>query len=163
MGANSLVSREVPPRCLTAGFPARVVAKAPEFPKELDQDEKVGILKNIVSEMTEFFKNSGMSITEKAGSLEFTWNRKKLFGVKSNSGRMRVSYNTEDRNFPEPEDNINVYLSLDRISDEHRKQLNHQNTMWIEIERKEQSSYSNELGDEVSNFLKRYGVRTIRV
>jgi hypothetical protein len=35
--------------------------------------------------------------------------------------------------------------------------------MWVEIARKEQSSYSNDLGDEVLLFLKRYGVRTIRV
>jgi hypothetical protein len=35
--------------------------------------------------------------------------------------------------------------------------------MWIEIARKEQSEYSNPLGDEVSLYLRRYGVRTVRV
>ena len=35
--------------------------------------------------------------------------------------------------------------------------------VWIEIDRKEQSSYSDALGDEVTSFLRRYGVRTLRV
>ena len=33
VGANSLVHRTIPPRCLAMGFPARVVSKFPDFPR----------------------------------------------------------------------------------------------------------------------------------
>jgi hypothetical protein len=35
--------------------------------------------------------------------------------------------------------------------------------MWIDIENKEQSDLTNDLGDEVAVFLKRYGVRLFRI
>jgi hypothetical protein len=34
--------------------------------------------------------------------------------------------------------------------------------MWIDLAKKEQSRTSNDLGEEVLNFFKRYGVRTLR-
>jgi len=34
--------------------------------------------------------------------------------------------------------------------------------MWIDVSKKEQSRASNELGEEVLAFLKRYGVRMLR-
>jgi hypothetical protein len=57
---------------------------------------------------------------------------------------------------------LDVFLSLFEIPDEIRSLLSKQDIMWIDIARKEQSRNSNDLGDEVSNFLKRYGVRTLR-
>ena len=56
-----------------------------------------------------------------------------------------------------------VFLSLCDIPDDVRQRLEARGTMWIEIAKKEQSRYSNDLGDEISNFLKRYGVRTLRI
>ena len=35
IGANSLVKETIPPRCLAVGFPARVIAKAPYFPRKV--------------------------------------------------------------------------------------------------------------------------------
>ena len=41
IGANSLVHRTIPPKCLAVGFPARVVSKYPDFPREIADEEKV--------------------------------------------------------------------------------------------------------------------------
>ena len=41
IGANSMVHRTIPPRCLAVGFPARVVSKPPDFPKPMTYDEKI--------------------------------------------------------------------------------------------------------------------------
>jgi hypothetical protein len=58
---------------------------------------------------------------------------------------------------------VDVFLTLWDIPDDVRQRLQSLGTMWIEIAKKEQSRQSNNLGDEVSNFLKRYGIRTNRV
>jgi hypothetical protein len=57
---------------------------------------------------------------------------------------------------------VDVFLSLFELPEELRSLLSKRNIMWIDIAKKEQSRNSNDLGDEVSNFLRRYGVRTLR-
>lgn len=55
-----------------------------------------------------------------------------------------------------------VFLSLQPIPEDVRESLASRDVMWIDIARKQQSRVSNDLGNEVSAFLKRYGVRTLR-
>jgi hypothetical protein len=57
---------------------------------------------------------------------------------------------------------LDVFLSLGEIPGDVRDLLGSRNIMWIDIAKKEQTRISNDLGDEVSSFLKRYGVRTAR-
>jgi hypothetical protein len=64
---------------------------------------------------------------------------------------------------PDRSGGIDVLLSLKEIPGETRNRLTAENVTWVEIARKEQSLVTNEFGDEVSLFLKRYGVRTLRV
>jgi len=164
VGANSVVSGTVPPRCLSLGFPARVVAKEPEFPRKLGDEDKVQILKNIVKAMIEYFSQSGISCEEFEGDLNFRIRRTRGLSFTRKSWRMRIIYrNTLKSDLPEPRDKIDILLSLGKIPEEERAILKQDGVMWIEICRKEQSRYANSLGDEVSLFLKRYGVRTIRV
>src|SRR4029078_5358408 len=53
--AQSVVHGVIPPRCLAIGFPARVVSKAPDFPKELSEKNKVDIFRNIGAEIRKCF------------------------------------------------------------------------------------------------------------
>jgi len=55
-----------------------------------------------------------------------------------------------------------VFLSLFEIPDDVRDYLCARNTVWIDVAKKQQPRASNDLGDEVLNFLKRYGIRTLR-
>jgi hypothetical protein len=41
--------------------------------------------------------------------------------------------------------------------------MNAKRIMWIDIERKEQPLFWNDLGEEVALYLKRYGVRLFKV
>ena len=164
VGARSVVHGTIPPRCLALGFPARVISKAPEFPKEVSDKEKTEIFRNIVAEMIQFFTDSGLHCEQ---------NGHRFTVSKPSSGWWRGgggSWNLEvvDGDVREAVRNltrgpVNVLLCLWEIPDDVRQHLQSQGTMWIEIARKEQSRSSNDLGDEVSNFLKRYGVRTIRI
>ena len=58
--------------------------------------------------------------------------------------------------------NLDVMLSLTAIPTPLRQKLSARRVMWIDIERKERSDYGNDLGEEVAQYLKRYGVRLFR-
>ena len=164
VGANSVVSGTVPPRCLTLGFPARVVSKEPEFPRELSDEDEVRSLKIIVKAIVYYFSQSGFSCDEAEGDITFRVRRARGLSSTKKVWRMRVIYrDTRHEDLPASADRIHVFLSLGKILAEERRILASHGVMWIEIDRKEQSQQSNHLGDEVSLFLKRYGIRTVRV
>jgi len=55
-----------------------------------------------------------------------------------------------------------VFLSLHRIPQEVRSAYDRQQTLWVDIAAKERSERSNDMGEEVVQYLKRYGVRLLR-
>ncbi len=162
VGADSLVHGTIPPRSLAVGFPARVVSKSPEFPKQLSDEEKGAIFKKIIAEMIQFFVGSGLSCKQDGNRYEINkpggswWRRDKgpwwLYIVEGNA--------TEVEGFKPG--TVDVFVSLLEINTERRRSLNARAVMWIDITKKERSRLSNELGEEVSHFFKRYGVRTLR-
>jgi acetyltransferase-like isoleucine patch superfamily enzyme len=162
VGANSVVSGTIPPGSLAVGYPARIVGKAPVFPKELSNAEKVEMFRRIVAEMTRFFVGSGLQCVKEGDYYEVRkpgegWLRPgRLWRMLVTDGDAREA--TSDMGMAQ----LDLFLSLGEIPDDVRKSLTSRNVMWIDIARKEQTRISNDLGDEVSSFLKRYGVRTAR-
>lgn len=164
IGANSLVRGTIPSRCLAAGFPARVVSRYPDFPRPVSDDEKGDMFRHIVHEMVDFFIDSGLSC-EKLGNgvyevsrhrRSFLFRRKDLWRIKVND-----QMNLEDV-IPRM-DEIDVYLSLGAIPAALRQKMKARRILWIDLEKKERPDLSNELGEEVILYLKRYGVRLFRV
>ena len=163
IGAQSVVHGVIPPRCLAIGFPARVVSKAPEFPKVVSDQEKTEIFRDIVSNMIQFFVDSDLRCARNGEGYQFTkpssrwWRRDEgPWTLVAVEGDVRDAVGK----LPSP---VHVLLSLRDIPEDIRRELTARQVAWIEIANKEQSRHSNELSDEVSNFLKRYGVRTLRV
>ena len=60
VGSRSVVHGTIPPRSLSVGFPARVISKAPDFPKNLSNNEKLEIFHRVVNEMIKLFRDSGL-------------------------------------------------------------------------------------------------------
>jgi len=163
IGANSMVSRTIPPRCLAIGYPARVVSKFPDFPKEVSEDEKVEMFQKIVTEMNAFFRGSGLASESKGNIYEVTQSVKQVSMKKARIWRYIVAEEALSNEHLSLEKNkFDVFLSLQAIPEKLRDELNIQKVMWIDIENKEQSDYSNDLGDEIVLFLRRYGVRFFR-
>ena len=162
IGANSLVSQSIPPKCLAIGYPARVVSRFPDFPKDLSVDEKAKLLENMVQEMILFFRASGLHC-EGSGP-EYTVFRTKKRGQKAKKGwRLCVDLGaSEDGTGNVPGAEADVFLRLRTISPEGRQRLKARETVWFDIERKERSDSTNDLGDEVATFLRRYGIRFFR-
>jgi hypothetical protein len=164
IGANSLVNRTIPPKCLAVGFPARVVSTFPDFPQEVTEENRVKILEDIVKEMEKYFKGSGLEWISREGYYEIINHRKSLWSFKKVKWRLRVDYDnlSSEKKIPLAED-IDVFLSLRTIPKEYRRILNIKKVTWIDIERKEQPLLLNDLGEEVVLFLRRYGVRFFHV
>lgn len=164
IGANSLVRGTVPPKSLAVGFPARVVSKFPSFPKEVTEEEKVGMFRNIVSEMIAYFTDSGLFCEREGLYYSVTHVRKEWWLKRKRTWRLQVQDGdiSQDK-IDLTSINADVFLSLRTIPKELRRALNAKRVMWIDIDKKEQSRSRHDLGEEVTNFLRRYGVRFYRV
>ncbi len=163
VGANSLVSREIPPRCMAVGFPARVVQKYPDNPRDVTDEEKVDMLRNIITEMIAFFNGSGLECSGAGQTFEITTVKKRLFGSRRKTWQLDVSDKPASGEDLLPAGSPDVFLSLWKIPEKSRSELNARRTMWIDIESKERPDAGNDLGEEVALYFKRYGVRLFRV
>ena len=160
IGANSFVNHTIPPRCLATGSPARVVAQAPYFPRSLRDVERERMLGDILSEMMEYLRGSEVSCRNGGSEIEVVWRRKRWLFSPQHSEKIHIATTAlEDPYLPSLAVGTSVFLSLRRIPDEIRKQLQDRSISWFDIERKERSSLSHELGEEVAQYLRRYGVR----
>ncbi len=162
IGANSLVSHAIPPKCLAIGYPARVVSKFPDFPKDLSGEEKAGLFENMIREMILFFQGSGLQCVGKGP--DYTIWRTDKRGRKMGKGwRLRVDMGaSEDEITDVLAAGVDVYLRFREIIAEGRKTLDARSVSWFDVENKERSEETNQLGEEVALFLRRYGIRFFR-
>lgn len=162
VGANSLVSGNVPPFSMAVGFPARIVGKAPVFPRKVPDEEKIEIFRKIVLEMTGYFTGSGLECESDGNSYTIRELRSHRLRARR-SWRMHVT-DGDPREAVKAlcASKLHVFLSLFEIPNDLRDLLVSRNTMWIDIAQKAQPRISNDLGEEVLSFFKRYGVRTLR-
>ncbi len=161
VGANSVVSGTIPPNSMAVGYPARIVGKPPVFPREVSPEEKVTMFRNITEEMVRFFAGSGLRC-EKDGECYVIQAAGGPWWRPPRAWRLLITDKCPREASAQARKKVDVLLSLWEIPDEVRDSLNAQKTIWIDVARKEQTRVSNDLGDEVSAFLKRYGVRTAR-
>lgn len=163
IGANSVVSRTIPPKCLAIGYPARVISKFPDFPKDLSREEKAGLFRNMVREMILFFQGIGLRC--EASGPDYTIFRAKERGRKGKKGwRLRVVIESPAEKPVDPASaDTDVFVSFDKISVEDRKRFDALHVTWFDVENKETSRVTNDLGEEVALFLKRYGIRFFRI
>jgi acetyltransferase-like isoleucine patch superfamily enzyme len=162
VGADSVVSGTIPPNSMAVGYPARIVGKAPVFPKKVSDDEKVTMFRNIVTELVHFFVASGLGCQKDGPCYEIQQPGSRWWR-KQRSWRLLVTDTDARQTLGDMRaGKLDVFLSLLEIPADVRNSLNSRNVMWIDIAKKEQTRVSNDLGDEVTAFLKRYGVRTAR-
>ena len=160
VGANSFVNHTVPPRCLAAGSPARVVARAPYFPRTVGIPERETMLRSILAELVEYLHGSGVACRHAGDDIEVTWKRRRWLGVRSRSESIHVmTAPSEAPVLPALADRTSVLLSLRPIPVELRRQLEARGILWLDIECKERGDISHDLGEEVAQYLRRHGVR----
>jgi hypothetical protein len=163
IGANSLVKGVIPPRSLAIGFPARVVSRDPDYPKVLSEEERLALFTGMVEEMIKYFTDSGIDCQRNGeawliSKRSVCWWRRggRHWTLMVFAGEPRESVPTRSAG------RLDVFLSLSSIAIESRRKLDEVGTLWIDIANRERSRLSNDLGEEVILFLRRYGIRTLR-
>ncbi|MCC6231106.1 MAG: hypothetical protein IT580_00575 [Verrucomicrobiales bacterium] len=158
IGANSLVKGTIPPRCLAVGFPARVVAREPYLPRRVSPEEKVRYLRTIVAELGEHLTAHGFPALLDGDVLRVQ--------VRRRPQRLHVAYAP----VPDPTTTAlpdleagDVFLSLFALPAPCRQVLTERDVVWVDIEHKQRSDHGSDLGEEAIQYLKRYGVRLLRV
>ena len=163
IGANSLVNRVIPPRCLAIGSPAKVVAQAPYFPKLLTGPEKQEILRQILDEMAAYLQGYGWACAGRDGFFTVSRSKRRGWLGRETTWGLRVESEPIPGAYPEAGlEGVHVLLSLWRIPADVRMLLSRRRVVWIDIETKERSDQENDLAEEVVQFLRRYGVRLSR-
>jgi len=162
IGANSLVSHTIPPKCLAIGFPARVVSKFPDFPRDLSTGEKAGLFDDMIREMIAFFQSSGLACEETGPG--YAVSRAVRHGLKrSRKWRLHVaSAPVAGASCDLPSGDVDVLVSFGRIAPDERRRLDGSGTVWFDVEVKERAFATNDLAEEVALFLRRYGIRFFR-
>lgn len=161
IGANSLVSGTIPANTMAVGFPAKVVGRPPAFPRKLSDYEKVEMFRKITSAMVDFLTGSGFECIREENDYQIRVPRRgfrfsKTWRMYVTDGDVRVAVRTLGPA------KVDVLLSLNEVPPDVRELLTSRGVVWIDVARKERPHATNDLGDEVLNFLKRYGVRTLR-
>jgi acetyltransferase-like isoleucine patch superfamily enzyme len=159
IGANSLVSGEIPPKSLAVGSPAKVIKTSPAFPKTLTEKEKRKKLEEIVNLMCDYLSFFGVSNDKRDCVITFSM-KSNQFSFKKKHIKMFIDYSPESPLLHSDHlDKINLIIRLYRIDELDKKTLCSKNIAWFDIEKKERSIHTNDLADEAALFLTRYGLR----
>jgi len=142
IGADSLVKGVIPSRCLAVGFPARVVSRAPEYPKELTEDQKLALFKDLVAEMLRYFVDSGIACDEE-GQTYIVRKPARAWWGRNERWSFRVAYGEAREELQaHPFSRTDVFLSLREIPVETRRALDDAKVLWVDVSRKERSEVS---------------------
>ena len=122
------------------------------------------MLRDILAEMVEYLRGSEVDCRHEGDEIEVTWKRNGWLSSRQSSEKIRVVTELLDKpSLPSLNDRTTVFLSLRNIPRELRRQLVARDILWFDIERKERSTRSHDLGEEVAQYLRRYGVRFTRL
>jgi hypothetical protein len=134
------------------------VSKEPEFPRTLTASEKEAIFFEIIDELQTILRGEGLECRAEGEYLD-VWKRSRQSGGVERRRMQMMTRACDDR----VGDAVDVVLSLYRIPDALRASLDTRGVGWFDIEAKERSDATSNLGDEVALHLRRHGVRFFRV
>src|SRR5438552_7745782 len=63
IGANSLVSGNIPPSSLAVGSPAKVIRSAPDFPKRLTGEQRAAFVSRLMVEFERSLRHGGVTVS----------------------------------------------------------------------------------------------------
>ncbi len=153
IGANSLVTGDIPASSLAVGSPAKVVRSAPDFPKRLSAEERSAILEQAMDEFDRWAEYNGVKV-----------GREGLHRTYSRAGRIyRLMW--EHGTVPNTAvvGRADTVLSETTIGDVERSRYRERGVHWLDLASKERSDDGSDLTEEIATFLGRYGIRLVRV
>ncbi len=153
IGANSLVAGSIPPCSLAVGTPAKVIRSAPAFPRAVSAEEKVELVRTIVSEFDRFAAYKEVRIAEtppfRTYTLAKTW---RLLWVRADDAMAVTSLAAAG----------DTVLSEVALDDGARQELRRRGAYWLDLAGRSRSEAGSPLTEELALFLGRYGIRLPR-
>lgn len=161
IGANSLITKDVPAFSLAVGIPAKVIRTRPDYPKKIDKEKKVELFKKIINDFIDYVRHFDVVVQmiEKGKYilLELSWEKQEfLRKVKESSNLLFLPERVENHRIFTRN---NVIISLFAFPERVKKKILEENISWFDIELKEYGGKQTELTDEISLFLARYGIK----
>lgn len=157
IGASSLVTKDVPAGALAVGSPAKVIRTSEQYPKQLTHTQKIEMIRQMMTEFCEYLEHEGVKINRQRQPSQESI----ILAEQPTDSRGVIVYCDVISNLPDPSA-ASVILSLAPIGEQERQRLESRQQMWLDLESKERGGPSNSLGEELAEFLKRYGVRFAR-
>lgn len=145
IGAGSVITKDIPARCLAAGSPAKVLRQENEYVKSLTADEKKEIIKQILNQFVEFLK---YKYDKKANNVTYFEDEN---GIVINFIDKRIIRYTENLNSALKQDALIVF-------DTNGETVNHQQ-IYFGILQKKSAFVEDILWTEIKDFFSRYGIR----
>lgn len=155
IGANSLVSKNIPAHTLAAGSPAKVLKE--NFPAPLTEENKKTILENIINEFIVFTNHNNIKEEQIINDLD---GKHILFKNihRNNIHELNYTFNANCERKPSKNDNLLIINNSQNIS----SNIHNGYKMVLDLHKKERIGTS-ELGEEFVQFIARYGIRFNRL
>jgi carbonic anhydrase/acetyltransferase-like protein (isoleucine patch superfamily) len=153
IGANSLVSGNIPPGSLAVGSPAKVIRSAPDFPRRLTDEQRAALVQQLMTEFDQFVQYHGGEITA-----EPPFRRYRVGGTAGRLLWLRPGASLPDRGFRRGD----CVLAESALSGSVREQLRSARVDWLDLGGKTRSREGSALTEELALYLGRYGVRLAR-
>ncbi len=153
IGANSLVSGAIPPSSLAVGSPAKVIRSAPDFPKQLSDDERASLVADMVAEFDRFVTHGGYAVQEREGTRHYV--RK--------GTRCRLIWRRPGHSANAPDERRgDTVLTEVALSDADVARYRNDGVYWLDLAGRTRSREGSLLTEELAQFLGRYGIRLRR-
>ncbi|MBI4500849.1 MAG: hypothetical protein HY700_06775 [Gemmatimonadetes bacterium] len=151
IGANSLVSGQIPANSLAVGSPAKVIRSAPDFPRALSQEDRATLVRDIIAEFDRY-----VSYHDATVAVDGAWRRYRYGGRD-----YRLYWRTASGAAPTVTSGDTV-LTEAALSEADRSNYRARRVYWLDLGGRSRSLEGSPLTEELAQFLGRYGIRLAR-
>jgi acetyltransferase-like isoleucine patch superfamily enzyme len=151
IGANSLVSGDIPANSLAVGSPAKVIRSAPQFPRRLSESERAALVETIMTEFDRYVRHNSVTVDEQPPFRMYRFGRKSWRLLWWRGGAAPVALNRGDTLFAEA-----------AVAPETLSRFREQGVYWLDLGGRTRSREGSPLTEELALYLGRYGVRLVR-
>ena len=153
VGANSLISTNLPSNCLASGSPIKIIAK--NYPRKISEERKNTIFRDIINDFMSYIKYNELSIEENDLN---ECQKVLLIHNKNKVHEINIMYEKREKISPKFSDNLLIIYYQDQLSNIKA----HKHKMVLDIKNRNRIGKS-EIGETVVRYLSRYGIRFNRL
>jgi len=152
IGANSLVSGDIPPYSLAVGTPAKVIRSAPQFPRTPDAAARAAMVVSMLGEFERYLAYEDVRVT--VGELReyrAAGRTHRLLHLRADGGPLGATLRAGD-----------TVLSERALDARELERLRASGIHWLDLAGRTRSRRGSPLTEELALFLGRYGIRLPR-